>query len=105
MDARTSRRTFLTGAAAAGAGVAVPGLAVRAVAGVAPADGPILKPLPDDQFINFGTNAEMKWSSVDTRRYFTPQSRLFVRNHTSTPTIDARTWRLRIFGDGLTTPR
>ena len=38
-------------------------------------------------------------------KYLTDQARLFVRNHTSTPVIDRSTWRLRVFGDGLTTPR
>ena len=65
----------------------------------------ILKPTPADQFVDFGTNAEMRWDAVDSERYLTDQARLFVRNHTSTPLIDKSTWRLRIFGDGLTTPR
>ena len=94
-----SRRGFLTMAAAAGA-VAVfqPSLAVAAA-------GPILKPIPTEWFVPFGTNAEMRWDSVDPRQYLTSQQRLFVRNHTSTPTIDASTYRLRIFGDGLGTAR
>ncbi|HTE64587.1 MAG TPA: sulfite oxidase, partial [Solirubrobacteraceae bacterium] len=33
--------------------------------------------------------------------YVTPNERFFVRNHTSTPLIDAQTWRLRVFGSGL----
>ena len=45
----------------------------------------------------------MRWDSVDPRRYLTDQARLFVRNHTVTPTIDRTTWRLRVFGDGLAT--
>ena len=65
----------------------------------------ILKPTPADQFVDFGTNAEMRWDSVDPRRFLTDQARLFVRNHTSTPVIDRTTWRLRVFGDGLATPR
>jgi DMSO/TMAO reductase YedYZ molybdopterin-dependent catalytic subunit len=55
--------------------------------------------------VPFGTNAEMRWDSVDPRTYLTTQARLFVRNHTSTPTIDPTTYRLRIFGDGLATAR
>lgn len=105
MVARATRRTFLTGAAALGAVAVLPATAQRAVAGVAPVDRPILKPLPADRFIDFGTNAEMRWSSVDPRRDLTPQARLFVRNHTATPRIDARTWQLRVFGDGLSSPR
>ena len=47
----------------------------------------------------------MRWDSVDPAKYLTDQARLFVRNHTSTPMIDRSTWRLRVFGDGLATPR
>ena len=98
----TTRRTFLAGAAAAGtAAVAVGGPAPRAAAG-APS---ILKPLPADRFVDFGTNAEMRWDSVSPHAYRTQQSRLFVRNHTLTPTIDRDSWRLRVFGSGLVQPR
>jgi DMSO/TMAO reductase YedYZ molybdopterin-dependent catalytic subunit len=65
----------------------------------------ILKPTPAARFVDFGTNAEMRWDSVDPRRYLTRQGRLFVRNHTATPVIDRDTWRLRVFGDGLATAR
>jgi DMSO/TMAO reductase YedYZ molybdopterin-dependent catalytic subunit len=61
---------------------------------------PILKPLPPEWFVNFGTNAEMRWDAVDFG-YTTPIERFFVRNHTATPLIDARSWRLAIYGTGL----
>src|SRR6478735_4960520 len=95
----TSRRTMLRSAAVIGGALATHALAPlgRAVAG-APA---ILKPLPPDQFVDYGSNAEMRWDSVDPRQYLTPQSRLFVRNHTQTPTIDATTYSLAVYGDGL----
>ena len=103
MSRATTRRTLLRSAAVIGGALATQALAPlgRALAG-APA---ILKPLPADQFVDFGTNAEMRWASVDPRRYLTPQSRLFVRNHTVTPTIDAATYALKVYGDGLRTPR
>ena len=99
----TTRRTLLRSAALIGGTLATQALAPlgRALAG-APA---ILKPLPADQFVDFGTNAETRWSSVDPRRYLTPQSRLFVRNHTVTPAIDAETYVLQVYGDGLRVPR
>jgi DMSO/TMAO reductase YedYZ molybdopterin-dependent catalytic subunit len=101
-DISRPTRRGLVAAASVGAGLlAIPGAAQRAWAG-APA---ILKPLPPQWFIDYGTNAEMRWDSVDSRRYLTPQERLFVRDHVSTPTIDASTYRLRIFGDGLARPR
>jgi DMSO/TMAO reductase YedYZ molybdopterin-dependent catalytic subunit len=90
-------------------GASLVGAALTATTGFAPharaAYPAILKPTPADQFVDFGTNAEMRWDSVDPDAYLTPQSRLFVRNHTSTPVIDKSTWRLRVFGDGLATPR
>ncbi len=98
-----SRRAVLAGTAATAAATAVaPGLLRAPAAAGAPS---ILKPLPPDRFVDFGTNAEMRWDSVDPRRYLTPQSDLFVRNHTSTPTIDPTTYRLRVFGDGLAETR
>lgn len=91
-------RRGLFGAVAGGAALgALPSLSRSAVAG-APS---ILKPLPPAWFTDFGTNAEMLWGSVDRTAYLTPQSRLFVRNHTATPSIDPATYRLRVFGDAL----
>ena len=92
-DYAPSRRTLLS-TAAAGAAVAVVGgrLAPPAVAGTEPA-GPILKPLPPEWFTDFGTNAEMRWDSVQPAEYLTRPARLFVRNHTSTPLIDAQDLR------------
>ncbi|SDC62230.1 molybdopterin-dependent oxidoreductase [Nocardioides lianchengensis] len=92
-----TRRTLLAASAAGAVVATTAGSAWRAVAG-APA---ILKALPPSQFVDFGTNAEMRWESVDPRRYLTPQARLFVRNHTVTPTIDASSYRLRVFGDAV----
>src|ERR1700710_1301412 len=102
VETALSRRTVL-GLAAVGAGAAVPRPGAAA-AETAP-DGPILKPLPEQDFIVYGTNAEMRWDSVDHDRFLTPQPRLFVRNHTSTPRIDPHSHRLEVFGDGLKHPR
>ena len=92
-----SRRTTLRAAAGTAAGTAFAGSpAVRAAT-----DGPILKPLPARCFVDFGTNAEMRWDSVAPGKYLTDPSRLFVRDHTSTPRIDAHGYRLAVFGEGL----
>src|SRR4051812_41505796 len=64
-----------------------------AAAAEAPPDGPILNPLPAKDFIVYGTNAEMRWDSVDHDRFLTPQPRLFVGNHTSTPRIEPHSYR------------
>jgi DMSO/TMAO reductase YedYZ molybdopterin-dependent catalytic subunit len=101
-SSRATRRTVLTAAAVApAAGSLVAGSARPAAAG-APN---ILKPLPPDRFFDYGTNAEMRWDSVDPQVYRTSQADLFVRNHSRTPTIDASAYRLRVFGDGLSTAR
>ena len=61
----------------------------------------IVKPLPPELFIPQGTNAEMRWEAMRGQGYLTPADRFFVRNHVATPLIDARTWRLRLWGTGL----
>lgn len=66
--------------------------------------GPIVKPVPRRWFYDFGNNAEMRWDTVGPR-HLTTSSRLFVRDHTSTPRIDADRYALTVFGDGLREPR
>ncbi|NPD05955.1 sulfite oxidase [Nocardioides sp. zg-1308] len=99
-----TRRGFLAGAAVIGGAALVPGSLWPA----APASARpplILKPTPPEWFVDHGSNAEMLWSSVDRDAYLTPQSRLFVRNHTSTPVISRAGYALRVHGDGLATAR
>jgi DMSO/TMAO reductase YedYZ molybdopterin-dependent catalytic subunit len=100
-----SRRRLLR-AVTAVAGVATVGGRVLAPDGGAayadtPPPGPIVKPLPPDLFYVYGSNAETRWEAMAGQGYLTPVDRFFVRNHTRTPTIDAGTWRLRLFGTGL----
>ncbi|WP_113699557.1 sulfite oxidase [Nonomuraea lactucae] len=64
----------------------------------------IVKPLPDHLFTSRGANAEMRWEAMAGFGYHTPTDRFFVRNHTSTPLIDAFTWRLRLHGPGVRCP-
>ncbi|MFF1692640.1 molybdopterin-dependent oxidoreductase [Streptomyces sp. NPDC058257] len=61
----------------------------------------IVKPLPADRFTIRGTNAETKFEALAGTPFHTPASHFFVRNHTATPSLDATTWRLRVWGDGL----
>lgn len=98
-----SRRDLLR---TAGAGVAVLGLGAAGMppAAAEVAAGPILKPLPPEWFTVFGSNAETKWEALRGTGPRTPTERFFVRNHTGTPVIDPRTWRLRLHGDGLRRP-
>jgi DMSO/TMAO reductase YedYZ molybdopterin-dependent catalytic subunit len=92
-----SRRTFLALAAAA----ATAGAVLDADPASAVAAGPIVKPLPPELFTVFGSNAEMRWSAMRDQGYLVPVDRFFVRDHTSTPLIDADTWRLTVDGAGL----
>ncbi|WP_066363938.1 sulfite oxidase [Herbidospora mongoliensis] len=70
---------------------------------------PIVKPLPGDLFTvhdtGTGTCAETRWEAMAGQGYHTPNDRFFVSSHTATPFIDARSWRLRLHGDGLEGPR
>ena len=84
---------------AAGIARFAPSGAARAAVG--DAGSPIVKPLPPEWFVNFGSNAEMRWDSVGDLGYVIPNERFFVRDHTATPLIDVTTWRLRVFGSGL----
>ncbi|MUN41786.1 molybdopterin-dependent oxidoreductase [Actinomadura sp. NEAU-AAG5] len=93
-----SRRGLLRLSAGAGLGAAI-GTAPAAAA-EDPATG-IVKPLPPELFIPHGTNAEMRWEAMSGQGYLTPADRFFVRNHVATPRIDARTWRLKLWGTGL----
>jgi DMSO/TMAO reductase YedYZ molybdopterin-dependent catalytic subunit len=93
-------------------GAALPVAAgIARVAGPSPArsaeaavSSPILKPLPPEWFVSYGTNAEMRWDSVADLGYRVPNERFFVRDHTSTPVVDERSWRLRVHGSGLRGP-
>src|SRR3954469_5558884 len=68
------------------------------------AAAPIVKPLPPEWFTAFATNAEMRWDAAAGLPYTIPNERFFVRNHTATPIIDPRTYRLQVFGSGLRRP-
>src|ERR1700750_627503 len=98
-----SRRELIAGTAGAllTSGVAAP---TRRAWGDAPPAAPIVKPLPPEWFTILGTNAEMRWEAMQGQGYLTPWERFFVRNHTSTPRIDQRTWQLQVFGSGLRRP-
>ncbi|MEU9918490.1 sulfite oxidase [Streptomyces sp. NPDC051001] len=94
-----SRRDMLRLLAAAGGALAVPaGLNTPAAAATSAG---IVKPLPDGWFTVRGTNAETRFDALAATGYHTPVDRFFVRNHTSTPVIDAADWTLTVHGDGL----
>ncbi|MFJ4343465.1 sulfite oxidase [Streptomyces sp. NPDC088915] len=99
-----ARRSLLKLLAASPAVSALGGLAAAAPARAA-TEGPtapgIVKALPAEHFTVRGTNAEARFDALADTGYLTPADRFFVRNHTSTPVLDARDWRLTLWGDGL----
>ncbi|EPH42626.1 sulfite oxidase [Streptomyces aurantiacus] len=95
------RRDVLRLAAAAGLAASVPAALAAPHATAATASG-IVKPLPEELFTVRGTNAETKFASLAGTGHLTPASHFFVRNHTTTPRLDAAAWKLTVWGDGLT---
>lgn len=97
-----TRREILKKLFGATVGVAT----VGALTGTArAADPPIVKPTPADKFRTLGTNRETLFEALKGVGYVTPASLFFIRNHTSTPRIDATTWKLSIEGPGVVNPR
>jgi sulfane dehydrogenase subunit SoxC len=94
----STRRKFLATGAAAAASLAAGGTAFAQ----APAQKFHVKALPGEIFIDHGINQETRLETL--RGYLTPASHFFVRNHTATPVLDARTWRLRIEGNAVERP-
>ena len=97
-DAYTRRQFLATGAAGT---VAV---ATRDAIAQTSAQTPKLhvKPLPSQIFIDHGLNQETRLETI--RGYLTPASHFFIRNHSATPTLDVRTWRLRVEGEAVERP-
>ena len=86
---------------AGAARLASPQAARAAEAALADNGSPISKPLPPNWFVNYGSNAEMRWDAVPGLGYSIPNERFFVRDHTGTPIVNASTWQLNVFGTGL----
>uniref|UniRef100_A0AAU2JZW6 Sulfite oxidase n=1 Tax=Streptomyces sp. NBC_00049 TaxID=2903617 RepID=A0AAU2JZW6_9ACTN len=104
VDRRDLLRLFAAGAAAGSLGLSAAGAASAAsdgaAAGTAAAPG-IVKAVPPELFTLRGTNAETNFAALRGTGHLTPVDRFFVRNHTSTPRIDAEAWSLKVWGDGL----
>src|SRR3977135_4387987 len=92
-----TRRSLLL----AGLGAAAVTPALGSGTALAGTGSPIVKPLPPELFYVYGSNAEMRWEAMSGQGDVVPIDRFFVRDHTSTPLLDADTWRLRLFGTGL----
>ena len=65
---------------------------------------PINKPMHEQYFMHRASNAKVRFEATAKRGYIMPDSFFFVRNHTSTPSIDDKTWKLRVEGDGVEKP-
>src|SRR2546430_15199010 len=55
-----------------------------------------------DIFIDHGINQETRLETL--RGYLTPASHFFIRHHATPASLDARTWRLRVEGNGVERP-
>lgn len=95
-----TRRHFLTTGAAAAAALAAGREATAQTP--APVQKVHVKPVPAEIFIDHGINQETRLETL--RGYLTPASQFFIRQHATTPAIDARTWRLRVEGDAVERP-
>lgn len=103
-DLGVSRRRFFQMLAAAGALAALNARSQPKAWSAETAPTPVIKPTPKELFIDFGSNKEMRWENMYERGYLVPNELFFVRNHTRTPKVDVKTWRLRIEGSGIEKP-
>ncbi|WP_328929345.1 sulfite oxidase [Streptomyces sp. NBC_00190] len=105
VDRRDLLRLFAAGTAAGSLGLGAAGTASAATDATTADDGAaspgIVKPLPPELFTIRGTNAETNFAALRGTGPLTPVDRFFVRNHTSTPRIEAGGWQLKVWGDGL----
>ncbi len=102
--APTEAATTAPTAAATQAPTAAPAGPTPGTPAPAPAVAPQVKPVPAQFFIQHGTNAEMRFELMANKEYATPNSYFFVRNHTPTPVIDVKTWKLSVEGNGVERP-
>jgi sulfane dehydrogenase subunit SoxC len=98
-DAVLTRRHVLMAAVGGAAALASPS---GAMAQPTPAKKFHTKATPSEIFIDHGLNQETRLETL--KGYLTPASHFFVRNHAPTPTLDVRTWRLRVEGDAVERP-
>ena len=98
-----SRRRFFQILAAGGTAAALSGR-LTPKAWAQPAPTPVIKPTPQELFNDFGSNKEMRWENMYERGYLVPNELFFVRDHTRTPLVDAKKWRLKIEGSGVQKP-
>ena len=78
--------------------------AAQPVASPSAAPRLITKALPPEAYIPFGSNAEMRYEALKPDQLLIPAANFFVRNHVSTPPIDAATWKLSVEGSGVEKP-
>jgi sulfane dehydrogenase subunit SoxC len=99
-----SRRRFLEVLTAGAGAAAVGAVGPTAANAQAPSDL-VVKPTPAEFFNDFGSNKEMRWEVMYTRGYVVPNELFFVRNHSRTARVDVASWRLRVEGSGVSSPR
>lgn len=101
---RLSRRLFLQSIAGAGSVTLLAARVLHPQTSPTAPPRPHVKQTPPEMFISHGLNQEMRWEQMYSRGYLTPTSLFFIRNHDPSPTIDLKTWRLRVEGNGVQRP-
>jgi DMSO/TMAO reductase YedYZ molybdopterin-dependent catalytic subunit len=100
------RRHFLRLLAGGAAGAALVRFGADAGGVAAQGDARIVKAAPADWFITSGSNLEMRWEAMYQRGYVVPNELFFVRNNSPVvPRVDVATWRLKVDGSGVASPR
>jgi DMSO/TMAO reductase YedYZ molybdopterin-dependent catalytic subunit len=99
-----SRRRLLQILTAGAGAAAMGGTGLRAVDAQAPTDL-VVKPTPQEFFYDLGSNKEMRWEVMYSRGYVVPNELFFVRDHSRSARLDAASWRLRVEGSGVSSPR
>jgi DMSO/TMAO reductase YedYZ molybdopterin-dependent catalytic subunit len=69
-----------------------------------PVAGGINKPRPDAYFRLGPPVAETKFENMGKNGFTTPNGLFFVRNHTTSMVVDAKSWQLSIEGSGVSKP-
>ena len=96
--------TSIAGGAAIG-GLAVPGSARSQQRSIISNESKIIKKLPPGYISHTSGSLEMNWEAMYERGYLVPNDWFYVHNRSKPKPIDFSSWRLRVEGTGIDTPK